>query len=119
MKINEIMETLKAHPEAGRIGMIASHLGIVRATSRNGRDVTEIEVSYDQDEIEAIIQNTKNLPGIIDVLIETRDGRLKVGEEIMAVAVAGDIRENVIAVLEDTLNAIKKSATKKTEYYEK
>ena len=31
--------------------------------------------------------------------------------------VAGDIRENVIAVLQDTLNAIKTTVTSKTEYF--
>ncbi|MBF0103404.1 MAG: molybdenum cofactor biosynthesis protein MoaE, partial [Desulfobacterales bacterium] len=30
--------------------------------------------------------------------------------------VAGDIREHVISTLEDTLNAIKRQATTKTEY---
>jgi molybdopterin synthase catalytic subunit len=117
MKIHEIIETLKVHPEAGRIGMIATHLGIVRAASRNGRDVTEIEVTYDQDEIAGIIQNTKNLPGIIDVLIETQDGRLKVGEEIMAVAVAGDIRENVFPALAGTVDEIKAKASRKKEFF--
>jgi len=31
--------------------------------------------------------------------------------------VAGDIRENVIAVLTDTLNLIKTTVTEKTEYF--
>jgi molybdopterin synthase catalytic subunit len=35
----------------------------------------------------------------------------------MLLVVAGDIRENVIAVLNDTLNAIKTSATSKTEFF--
>jgi molybdopterin synthase catalytic subunit len=39
-----------------------------------------------------------------------------VGDDIMLLVVAGDIRENVIAVLNDTLNAIKTSVTNKTEF---
>jgi len=35
----------------------------------------------------------------------------------MLLAVAGDIRENVIAVLTDTLNLIKSTVTTKTEYF--
>ncbi len=112
-----MIETLKAHPEAGRIGMIATHLGIVRASSRDGRDVTEIEVSYDQDEIASIIENTKSLPGIVDVLIETQEGRLEVGAEIMAVAVAGDIRENVFPALSRTVDDIKAKASRKKEFF--
>ena len=37
----------------------------------------------------------------------------------MLLVVAGDIRENVIAVLNDTLNAIKTTVTKKTEVFVK
>jgi len=35
----------------------------------------------------------------------------------MVLIVAGDIRENVIAVLSDTLNLIKTTVTEKTEYF--
>ena len=35
----------------------------------------------------------------------------------MILIVAGDIRENVIAVLTDTLNQIKTTVTEKTEYF--
>jgi molybdopterin synthase catalytic subunit len=35
----------------------------------------------------------------------------------MLLVVAGDIRENVIAVLSDTLNAIKSTVTAKTEFF--
>jgi molybdopterin synthase catalytic subunit len=35
----------------------------------------------------------------------------------MLLIVAGDIRENVIAVLTDTLNQIKTTVTEKTEYF--
>ena len=42
---------------------------------------------------------------------------LEVGDDVMLLLVAGDIRENVIAVLSDTLNQIKSTVTQKTEYY--
>jgi molybdopterin synthase catalytic subunit len=35
----------------------------------------------------------------------------------MLLVVAGDIRETVIAVLNDTLNAIKTTVTRKTEFF--
>jgi molybdopterin synthase catalytic subunit len=41
-----------------------------------------------------------------------------VGDDIMHLMVAGDIRENVISVLSETLDAIKTKVTKKTEYLE-
>jgi molybdopterin synthase catalytic subunit len=39
-----------------------------------------------------------------------------VGEEIMAVVVAGDIRENVFPAFVTAVNRIKKEASKKKEY---
>ena len=48
-------------------------------------------------------------------LAEDRD--LAVGDDVMILIVAGDIRENVIAALADTLNLIKATVTEKTEYF--
>jgi molybdopterin synthase catalytic subunit len=45
------------------------------------------------------------------------EGELKVGDDLLLIAVAGDIRENVIPVLTDTLNTVKKSVTSKTEHF--
>lgn len=46
---------------------------------------------------------------IIEVLVSVRDGRLRVGEEIMNVAIAGDIRENVFSALMDTVNRTRRN----------
>jgi len=45
------------------------------------------------------------------------DRDLAVGDDVMLLVVAGDIRETVIATLSDTLNEIKASVTSKTEYF--
>jgi molybdopterin synthase catalytic subunit len=42
---------------------------------------------------------------------------LKVGEDVMYIVVAGDIRENVISTLQDTLNTIKSTVTQKTQFF--
>ena len=44
MEIEKIIEKIKNHENSGSIGMIASHLGIVRGFSRNGRDVDGVHV---------------------------------------------------------------------------
>jgi len=95
--------------------MITSHLGVVRSTSRDGRAVTSLEVSYDQEALQAVVRDIKKMPGIAEVLVETRQGRLDVGEEILAVVVAGDIRENVFPALVSAVNRIKKEASHKKE----
>ena len=117
MNINNMIESLKTHPESHKIGMIASHLGVVRGTSRNGQDVNKIEVSYDHSAIENIVKDIKMLDGIVEVLIDTREGLLKIGDDIMAVAVAGDIRENVFPALIKAVNRIKEEASKKKEFF--
>jgi molybdopterin synthase catalytic subunit len=45
------------------------------------------------------------------------DRKLSVGDDVMFLVVAGDIRENVLATLEKTLNAIKTTVTRKTEFF--
>ena len=115
MDINRMVRTLKKRTDSVKIGMIASHLGIVRGTSRAGQKVRGIEVKYDHEAIQNIIEDIKRSDGILDVLVKTNEGRLKVGDEILAVVVAGDIRENVFPALIKTVNRIKADASKKKE----
>lgn len=117
MDINKMIDKLKMHPDFSKMGMIASHLGIVRGTSLNGRDVKAIEVEFHQDKIDNIAKDAKKLPGIVEVLIETFGGRLKVGDEVMFVAVGGDIRDHVFPALVETVNRIKKEGTTKKEIF--
>lgn len=117
MDLNKMIEKLKAHPENEKIGMIASHLGIVRGVSRKGRNVSGIEVVYDHKVIDNIINDIKKLPGIIEVLVDTHEGHLEVGDPILAVAVAGDLRENVFPALIEGVNRLKKEASRKKELF--
>ncbi|MGM0663416.1 MAG: molybdenum cofactor biosynthesis protein MoaE [Thermodesulfobacteriota bacterium] len=115
MSMDNLIERLRCHPESSRIGMIACHLGVVRGTSLKGFQVQEIEVIYDQDAIAKIISETRNMDGIVDVLVETSEGLLKVGDEILAVAVAGETRETVFPALIRTVDRIKAEAVQKRE----
>ena len=57
-------------------------------------------------------------PGIIDILVHFNDGKdLAVGDDVMFLVVAGDIRENVLAGLTDTLNLIKQDVTQKKQFF--
>lgn len=118
MRIQQMIEEIRNRPDAGRIGMILSHVGLVRDSSRDGRQVSELTVIVDHARLQALIEKEKQASGIVDIRVEIEEGRpLTVGDEIMRLVVAGDIRENVIAVLERTLTAIKTEATRKTEIY--
>jgi molybdopterin synthase catalytic subunit len=119
MDIGKMIKILRGHPESRKIGMIATHLGIVRGTSRDGDKVTHVEVAFDRERIREIINHARNREGIIEVLVDTKEGRLKVGDDIMAVAVAGDIRENVFPALIHTVDRLKSEASKKKEFLKK
>lgn len=116
MNINKMIEGIKIHPDFHNIGMIASHLGIVRSFSRGGKAVIGLEVDFDQGKIDDIVKEIKARPGIVEILIEMNSGHLKVGDEIIAIVVAGDIRENVFPALIDAVNRMKTEATIKKEY---
>jgi molybdopterin synthase catalytic subunit len=117
MDVEGIMDRIRKHPDSHQIGMIASHLGIVRASSRDGRKVARIEVAYDMNSLNNIIKYIKSLPGIIEVLAEVNEGLLNVGDEILFVAVGGDIRDNVFPALFKAVNLIKKEASRKKEIF--
>lgn len=116
MDLNKMTEIIKAHPDFHKAGMVASHLGIVRSFSRDGKAISGLYVLFNSEKIEEIIRDIKSRPGIVDILIETNSGYLKVGDSIVTIMVAGDIRENVFPALIDAVNRLKaEAATKKEE----
>ncbi len=118
MNISHLINMVKSHTDYHKAGMILCHNGVVRRTSRDGRSVSGLRVLVDHEKLEQVIRQGKKKPGIIEILVEIAENKdLEVGEDVMALVVAGDIRENVIRVLEETLNAIKTTVTTKTEYY--
>jgi molybdopterin synthase catalytic subunit len=117
MDINRMIRELKHHPEYTRMGMIATHLGVVRETSLDGRGVAGVVVGFDEGAIENVIRDTENMPGIVAVRVETASGELAVGEEIMAVVVGGDTREHVFPALMTAVDRIKKECTRKRELF--
>ena len=118
MDINEMMASIKANPDYGKAGMVLYHNGIVRNTSRDGRLVTGLRVRVDRQKLKEVVEKYRQRPGIVDIQVEiAADRDLAVGDDVMLLAVAGNIRENVISTLSDTLNAIKATVTDKTEFF--
>ncbi|MBU0996376.1 MAG: molybdenum cofactor biosynthesis protein MoaE [Proteobacteria bacterium] len=118
MDSKKLMAAVKSHPDFDHAGMVLLHNGVVRSTSRDGRKVTGLKIKVDYRKLENIVNTQKALPGIVDIRVEIDDTRdLKVGDDVMYLIVAGDIRENVIHVLKETLDLIKTTVTTKTEYF--
>jgi len=118
MDLNRLIEHIRESSEFSKTGMIAAHLGVVRGTSLDGRPVTGMRVEVDGDALQKIVDEVKAMEGIVDVAFELQEGRLRVGEEIMAIAIAGDTRDHVYPALELAVERIKTEATKKTEFFE-
>lgn len=116
MNIQALIRTIKARPDFAKVGMVLCHNGIVRGTSRDGRAVSGVRVEADYAELDKILAEQRQRPGIIDILVEVNEGELTVGDDLLLIAVAGDIREHVIPVLTDTLNAVKARVTRKVEH---
>lgn len=119
MNLTDVMETIKNNPKYHEVGMVLYHNGVVRGTSRDGRKVNGLRVRVDHDELARILEEKRKTPGIVDIQIWINEEKdLKVGDDVMFLAVAGDFRENVIATLETTLNTVKSTVTAKTEFFE-
>ena len=119
MSLTRLINNIKKHPDYHQAGMILCHNGVVRSTSRDGRKVSGLTITVNHDKLQKIIEANKQTPGIIEMLVEINENRhLSIGDDVMFLVVAGDIRENVIQVLTDTLTAIKTTVTHKTEFFE-
>ena len=115
MDLSTLVEQIKKHPDFPKAGMILCHNGVVRATSRDGKPVSEVTVRVDRKRLETILVEIKAMSGIVEVLAHVNEGTLKVGEDVMYVVVAGDFRENVFDAMIAAVNRIKADVTSKTE----
>ena len=115
MSLSEMVERIKKHPDFHKAGMILCHNGVVRATSRDGRPVSEVTVRVDRKRLEAILGEIKAMTGIVEVLAHVNEGTLRVGQDVMYIVVAGDFRENVFDAMIAAVNRIKADVTSKEE----
>lgn len=113
--INSIIEAMMAHHDKDKIGMIASHVGVVRGYSLDGKKVKGLSISFDKDVIEQISEEIRSRQGIVEVEVRFNEGDLEVGDWVMVVMVAGETREIVFPALVDMVNMIKKNASEKKE----
>ncbi len=118
MDAAKLIAEIKALPDYHKVGMILCHNGVVRETSRDGRKVSGLRVFVDHEKLTNVIEQHKKRKGIVEILVEIAENRvLSVGDDVMVLIVAGDIRDTVISVLTDTLNAIKTTVTHKEEFF--
>jgi molybdopterin synthase catalytic subunit len=114
--INVWIDEVKAGPGSGGIGMILAHRGIVRGHSRSGTKVTSMMLSVDRERLEEVLADARTWTGVIAVRCWVNEGPLVVGDDIMSVLIAGDIRDNVLGALERLVSIIKTEVVSEEEW---
>lgn len=115
--INQWIKEIKEKTDPDELGMIVVHNGIVRGTSKDGRPIKAMSLSYDKDALDVYIKSVKNQKGIADIRVWLNEGMLKVGDDIMFILVAGRFRTDVLPVLQEVLTKIKKEIVKEEEVF--
>jgi molybdopterin synthase catalytic subunit len=106
-EIDDWIRDVKARPGAEAVGMILVHQGIVRGTTRSGDPVYGMILGADRALLEDLLTEAGSWRGVFAVHGWVNEGSLSVGDDIMKVLVAGDIRDNVFAALQQLVARIK------------
>lgn len=106
-EVDDWTHEVKAQPGSTAIGMILAHQGIVRGTSRSGEPVRGMLLRTDGDRLESALAEARTWPGVFAVRGWVNEGSLAVGDDIMKVLVAGDVRDNVSAALQRLVSLVK------------
>jgi molybdopterin synthase catalytic subunit len=113
--LKDLIDKIKGRADYSKVGMIACHNGVARGTSRAGQAVEYLDIDVDGQVWDKVLRELREAPGIVALEAHLFTGRRFVGDDVMYIAVAGDIRENVLPVLEKAINRLKKEAVKKRE----
>ncbi len=115
LTLASLVEKVKNGVDPAKVGMIVCHNGVVRGTTREGLPAEFLEIEADGVAWDRVLDEMRQQPGIAAIEAHLFTGRRAVGDDVMFVVVAGDIRENVFPVLEKTVNRLKAEAVRKME----
>ncbi len=113
--VDEWIKEIKAKTDPEEVGMLLVHNGVVRATSKAGKPVKGMRLSYDARMLEAAVKETKAREGIVEVKAWLNQGELKIGDDIMFLLVAGRFRTDVLPALQELLTTIKTKIVREEE----
>lgn len=118
MTVDALLADIASRPGfAEQVGMVLTHCGVVRGRSRDGRPVTALRVKNRPARLDALCAEYRSRPGIFAVEARASEGLLHPGEPLLLLAVAGDVRETVIATLAELLDRVKAEAVEKEELH--
>ncbi len=113
--IDEWIKEVKQSANRDDLGMILVHNGLVRGTSKSGRPVGGMKLSYDQKKLNSVIPIFRQRIGVAEVKVWINSGNLKVGDNIMFILVAGRFRTDIVPVFEELLSLIKNEIVREEE----
>ncbi|GAV30795.1 hypothetical protein emb_1d0078 [Coriobacteriaceae bacterium EMTCatB1] len=113
--VDEWLQEAKRTCDLSATGMFLVHNGVVRGTSRSGDLVGGMDLSVDYERLDEIVESARLMEGITYVRAWVNEGSLAVGDDIMYVVVAGDIREHVFEALQALVKMIKTQVVKEIE----
>lgn len=113
--IEQWIKEIKKEAPADSLGMILTHNGIVRATTKDGGKVQAMNLSYDKTKLENAVREFKQRDGIADIRVWINEGHLNIGDDIMNVCVAGRFRTDVLPVFQELISMIKSEIVREEE----
>ncbi len=116
--IEQWINEIKRGSDFKDLGMILVHNGMVRATSKDGKPVKGMRLSYDSGKLSSLLDELGKRDSIVTIKVWLNEGLLKVGDDIMYALVAGKFRTSVIPVLEELVSRIKKEIVSEEEIRE-
>ncbi len=124
--IDAWLKEAKLDPSAEKIGMYLTHNGVVRKTAKakvrqgdeSAADIAKMEFSYDEQKLNAAIEEVYKMDGIYYIRTWLNSGVLEVGDDIMYVLIGGDIRPHVVDALQALVGKIKNECVVEKEITE-
>ncbi|ADY73462.1 molybdopterin biosynthesis MoaE protein [Desulfurobacterium thermolithotrophum DSM 11699] len=113
--VDKLLEEIKKNSNPENLGMVLVHNGIVREISRTGKKIKEMELSFDEEKLKKVVSEFEKKKGIEAIKVWINKGRLKIGDDIMVVIVAGKFRKDVVPVFEELLSKIKEEVVVEKE----
>jgi len=115
--VDEWIGEIKKMADPKLLGMILVHNGVVRATSKNGKAVRMMKLSFDKEKLNFQLNQFRTKEGILDIRVWINEGNLNIGDDIMYVLVAGRFRNDVLPAMQELLSVIKNDIVREEEVY--
>jgi molybdopterin synthase catalytic subunit len=109
------LDEIKRGPGHRGIGIFFIHNGLVRDKRRDGTPVAGLDVTCDGRRLDELVAQTEAMPGVVAARAWVNEGTLAVGDDMIYVLVAGDVRRNALAAWQVLVRLIKSEVVTERE----